>query len=41
MIALETVRKFFEEGERAEELDRVIFCNFLEKDEHAYFRNIP
>jgi O-acetyl-ADP-ribose deacetylase (regulator of RNase III) len=41
LVALETVRKFFEEGERAEELDRVIFCNFLEKDEDAYFRNIP
>ena len=41
LVALETVRKFFEEGERAEELERVIFCNFLEKDEDAYFRNIP
>ncbi|KAF2998855.1 hypothetical protein E8E13_003534 [Curvularia kusanoi] len=41
LVALETVRKFFEEGEKAEELDRVIFCNFLGKDEDAYFENIP
>lgn len=41
LVALETVRKFMEEGDNAEELDRVIFCNFLEKDEDAYFRSIP
>jgi O-acetyl-ADP-ribose deacetylase (regulator of RNase III) len=40
LIALETVRKFLER-EEAEKLDRVIFCNFLEKDENAYFENIP
>jgi O-acetyl-ADP-ribose deacetylase (regulator of RNase III) len=40
LVALETVRKFLEEKE-AGELDRVIFCNFLEKDENAYFENIP
>jgi O-acetyl-ADP-ribose deacetylase (regulator of RNase III) len=40
LVALETVRKFLE-GEKAEKLDRVIFCNFLEKDENAYFENIP
>lgn len=39
-VALETVRKFLEE-EQAEKLDRVIFCNFLQKDEDAYFENIP
>jgi O-acetyl-ADP-ribose deacetylase (regulator of RNase III) len=39
-VALETVRKFLE-GETASKLDRVIFCNFLEKDEVAYFENIP
>ncbi|KAF3032405.1 hypothetical protein E8E11_002087 [Didymella keratinophila] len=41
LVALETVRKFLEEGEKADELDRVIFCNFLQKDEDAYFENIP
>jgi O-acetyl-ADP-ribose deacetylase (regulator of RNase III) len=41
LVALETVRKFFEENEKADELDRVIFCNFLQKDEDAYFENIP
>ena len=41
LVALETVRKFLEEGEKADELDRVIFCNFLQKDEDAYFKNIP
>jgi O-acetyl-ADP-ribose deacetylase (regulator of RNase III) len=40
LVALETVRKFLEE-EKADKLDRVIFCNFLEKDETAYFENIP
>ncbi|KAI8941495.1 hypothetical protein NX059_002712 [Plenodomus lindquistii] len=40
-VALETVRKFLDEEGQAEKLDRVIFCNFLEKDEVAYFRNIP
>ncbi|KAF2623292.1 A1pp-domain-containing protein [Macroventuria anomochaeta] len=41
LVALETVRRFLEEGEKADELDRVIFCNFLQKDEDAYFKNIP
>jgi O-acetyl-ADP-ribose deacetylase (regulator of RNase III) len=40
LVALETVRKFLEK-EEAEKLDRVIFCNFLDKDEDAYFDNIP
>jgi O-acetyl-ADP-ribose deacetylase (regulator of RNase III) len=40
LVALETVRKFLER-EDAEKLDRVIFCNFLEKDEDAYFDIIP
>ncbi|KAG9195051.1 hypothetical protein G6011_00171 [Alternaria panax] len=39
--ALETVRKFLEEEGNADKLDRVIFCNFLQKDEDAYFKNIP
>lgn len=41
LVVLETVRKFFEEAENADELRRVIFCNFLEKDEDAYFENVP
>ncbi|KAJ8117089.1 hypothetical protein OPT61_g1642 [Boeremia exigua] len=41
LVALETVRKFLEENEKADKLDRIIFCNFLEKDEDAYFKNIP
>ncbi|EDU48172.1 MACRO domain containing protein 1 [Pyrenophora tritici-repentis] len=41
LVALETVRKFLQEEGKAEKLDRVIFCNFLPKDEDAYFKNIP
>lgn len=41
IVALETVRKFLEDGDNAEKLDRVIFCNFMQKDEDAYFKNIP
>lgn len=40
LVALETVRKFLDEAD-ADKLDRVIFCNFLQKDEDAYFQNIP
>lgn len=39
LVAIETVRKFLEQPE-AESLDRVIFCNFLQKDEDAYFENV-
>lgn len=39
LVALETVRKFLDD--KAADLDRVIFCNFLEKDEVAYFNHIP
>ncbi|KAF2034197.1 A1pp-domain-containing protein [Setomelanomma holmii] len=41
LVALETVRKFIDKEETATKLDRVIFCNFLQKDEDAYFENIP
>jgi len=41
LVALETVRKFLDVEEQAEKLDRVIFCNFLQKDEDAYFENVP
>jgi O-acetyl-ADP-ribose deacetylase (regulator of RNase III) len=39
-VALETVRKFLDSGKGAE-LERIIFCNFMQKDEDAYFKNIP
>ncbi|PSN70786.1 MACRO domain-containing protein 1 [Corynespora cassiicola Philippines] len=38
-VALETVRKFFDEG-KADDMERIIFCNFMQKDEDAYFTNI-
>ncbi|KAF1832061.1 A1pp-domain-containing protein [Decorospora gaudefroyi] len=41
IVALETVRNFLDKESQAEKLDRVIFCNFLQKDEDAYFDNIP
>ncbi|KAF2200693.1 A1pp-domain-containing protein [Delitschia confertaspora ATCC 74209] len=40
MVALDTVRKFLDEG-KGDTLDRIIFCNFMKKDEDAYFTNIP
>jgi O-acetyl-ADP-ribose deacetylase (regulator of RNase III) len=41
IVALDTVRKFLGEDGQADKLERVIFCNFLPKDEDAYFKNIP
>lgn len=41
LVALETVRKFLDDEGNSAKLDRVIFCNFLQKDEDAYFENIP
>jgi O-acetyl-ADP-ribose deacetylase (regulator of RNase III) len=41
VVALASVRQFFEEGEGADTLERVVFCNFLEKDERAYFDVLP
>ncbi|ORX99963.1 hypothetical protein BCR34DRAFT_606447 [Clohesyomyces aquaticus] len=38
--ALRTVREFMEEG-NADSLERIVFCNFMVKDEDAYFENIP
>ncbi|KAF2266001.1 A1pp-domain-containing protein [Lojkania enalia] len=38
--ALDTVRKFLDEG-KGDALERIIFCNFMQKDENAYFKNIP
>lgn len=39
-VALDTVRKFLDEG-KGDEMERIIFCNFMQKDEDAYFENIP
>ncbi|KAF2122257.1 hypothetical protein BDV96DRAFT_482947 [Lophiotrema nucula] len=39
-VALETVRKFLEEG-KGDDMERIVFCNFMQKDEDAYFKNIP
>ncbi|KAL5115145.1 hypothetical protein ACEQ8H_006981 [Pleosporales sp. CAS-2024a] len=40
-VALATVRGFLDDDDKAEQLDRVIFCNFLDKDENAYFAQVP
>ena len=39
-VALATVRKFLDDG-KGDSLERIIFCNFMQKDEDAYFENIP
>lgn len=39
-VALNTVRTFLEEG-KGDSLEKIVFCNFLQKDEDAYFRNLP
>lgn len=39
--AADEVRKFLEKPENAGKLERVIFCNFEQKDEHAYEDVIP
>lgn len=38
--ACEEVRRFLESG-RGERLERIVFCNFMEKDERAYEEVIP
>lgn len=39
-VALKTVHDFLVKESSAEKLDRVIFCNFLQKDEDAYFEQV-
>lgn len=39
-VALKTVREFLVDADNADKLDRVIFCNFLQKDEDAYFQQV-
>jgi O-acetyl-ADP-ribose deacetylase len=38
--AISEVRTFFDEG-RGAGIERVVFCNFMEKDERAYIRTLP
>jgi O-acetyl-ADP-ribose deacetylase (regulator of RNase III) len=38
--AISEVRNFFEEG-RGKGIERVVFCNFMKKDEDAYYELIP
>ncbi|KAF1992292.1 A1pp-domain-containing protein [Aulographum hederae CBS 113979] len=38
--AISEVRNFLDEG-HGDDLDRVVFCNFLEKDEKAYHETLP
>jgi O-acetyl-ADP-ribose deacetylase (regulator of RNase III) len=38
--ALSEVRNFFEEG-KGQGIDRVVFCNFMPKDEDAYHEILP
>ncbi|EME48273.1 hypothetical protein DOTSEDRAFT_123821 [Dothistroma septosporum NZE10] len=40
--AIQAVKKWLEEDEsRAENIERVVFCQFMEKDERAYDKYIP
>jgi O-acetyl-ADP-ribose deacetylase len=39
-VAISEVRRFFQEG-RGGCLERVVFCNFMEKDEKAYIEALP
>lgn len=41
MKACETVRHFLENDSKASKIERVIFCNFLDKDVKAYEQAIP
>lgn len=40
MHAISEVRDFFDEG-HGSGIERVVFCNFMEKDEKAYVRTLP
>lgn len=41
LVAIDAVKRWLEESEKKEEMERVIFCCFLEKDERAYARYLP
>jgi O-acetyl-ADP-ribose deacetylase (regulator of RNase III) len=38
--AIAEVKRFLDSG-KGDSLEKIIFCNFLEKDETAYFRYLP
>ena len=41
-VAVSTVRTWLDEdAERAEKVERIVFCSFLEKDEKAYWEVVP
>ncbi|KAI4782019.1 A1pp-domain-containing protein [Aureobasidium sp. EXF-3400] len=39
--AIGEVKKWLDTNEKAHKLDRIIFCNFMEKDEDAYYEWLP
>ncbi|CAD0100305.1 unnamed protein product [Aureobasidium mustum] len=39
--AIGEVKKWLDTDEKADKLDRIIFCNFMEKDEDAYYEWLP
>lgn len=39
--AIGEVKKWLDTKGKASQLDRIIFCNFMEKDENAYFEHLP
>ncbi|KAH0020588.1 A1pp-domain-containing protein, partial [Aureobasidium melanogenum] len=39
--AVGEVKKWLDTNDKADKLDRIIFCNFMEKDEDAYYECLP
>ncbi|KAG9917581.1 A1pp-domain-containing protein, partial [Aureobasidium melanogenum] len=39
--AIGEVKKWLDTNDKADKLDRIIFCNFMEKDEDAYYEWLP
>ncbi|KAI5196676.1 A1pp-domain-containing protein [Aureobasidium subglaciale] len=39
--AIGEVKKWLDNDEKADKLDHIIFCNFMEKDEDAYYKWLP
>ena len=40
-VALRTVRKWLEEENNYEKIDRIVFCLFLQKDQDIYNKMLP
>ena len=40
-VALDTVKDFLQTSEGREKIDKVIFCNFMQKDVDAYMKFLP